>query len=111
LHGTSTDTSLIQMIVLQRRRETVKMATDVWEALQALAREEGWRPIGVLSEGSAARHTTYMPGRSVMARGAHGLAAALERFVNGERADKVKFDLAPIVQLVNFLRGGAFDIR
>jgi hypothetical protein len=37
--------------------------------------------------------------------------AAFERVVNSETADVDKLDLAEIVGLANFLRGGAFVIR
>jgi hypothetical protein len=46
-----------------------------------------------------------------MARDARSLAKALERLVNSDRFDELTIDLAPLVQLVNFLRLGAFDIR
>jgi hypothetical protein len=58
-----------------------------------------------------AKHGIYAAGRSVEARDAERLATALEAFVNGPAGDGGDFDLASIVGLVNFLRGGAFAIN
>jgi hypothetical protein len=46
----------------------------------------------------------------VEARDAERLAIALDAFVNGSASDGGDLNLAPIVGLVNFLRGGAFAI-
>ena len=52
-----------------------------------------------------------LEGSTVEANDARHLAAALERFVNGEAADSGNLDLAALVCLINFLRGGAVEIR
>jgi hypothetical protein len=99
------------MITLIRGRDAMVLKLPLWETLQDLARQEGWRPLGALEAGSQPTRSVYAPGRSVMARDARSLAKALERLVNSERVDGGEVDLAPLVQLVNFLRGGSFDIR
>jgi hypothetical protein len=53
----------------------------------------------------------YCAGRFVVKDDARRLADALERGVNSETADGDEPDLAAIVGLVNFLRGGSFVIR
>jgi hypothetical protein len=99
------------MIILARGRETVTLPPALWETLQELARQEGWRPVGSVDADGGCHHATYPPGRSVIARDARSLAKALERLVNSERLDGGEVDFAPLAQLVNFLRGGAFEIR
>jgi hypothetical protein len=99
------------MITLRRRGETVKLKPALWTTLQQLARQEGWRPTGAFDVGSLSRQRDYGPGHAVAARDARGLATALERLVNSEKLDRVEIDLAPLVALVNFLRGGAFEIQ
>jgi hypothetical protein len=50
-------------------------------------------------------------GRQVVKeRDAEALATALQRVVNGKKADHDTLDLPMIVGLVNFLRGGVFEI-
>jgi hypothetical protein len=102
---------LTPMITLCRGRDTVALKPALWKTLQDLAMQEGWRPIGVVDENSACKRSIYRPGRAVMARDARALAKALKKLVNSTRFDELEIDLAPLVQLVNFLHGGAFEIR
>jgi hypothetical protein len=99
------------MTRLLRGAETVSLTTILWESLQVLAQQEGWRPAGRADVAEGAPRVFYGPGRAVTARDARAFADALERLVNGDKLDELTTDLAPLVQLVNFLRGGAFDIR
>jgi hypothetical protein len=99
------------MITLRRDGSTVRLKHGLWMTLQDLARQEGWRPVGTFDSVSLAKGGNYGPGHAVASRDAHGLARALERLVNSERVDELEIDLAPLVGLVNFLRGGAFEIR
>jgi hypothetical protein len=99
------------MITLRRAGATVKLKPALWKTLQDLARAEGWRPIGAFDGGSLAQGATYGPGQAVASRDARSLARALERLVNSEKLDRAEMDLAPLVGLVNFLRGGAFEIQ
>ena len=99
------------MLTLVRGRDFVSLKPELWETLQELARQEGWRPVGAIAPGKACTHAIYGPGRAVMARDARGLAKALERLVNSSRFDELEVDLAPLVELVNFVRGGAFEVR
>ena len=99
------------MITLVRDGKLVALETLTWETLQEYAKKEGWRPSRALDPRARRLHTTYTTGRTVSARDAARLAAALEQFVNGERMDGGEIDPAPIVRIVNFLRGGAFEIR
>jgi hypothetical protein len=99
------------MITLVRGREIVALKPELWETLQDLARQEGWRPVGAVAPGTACARSTYGPGRTVIAHDARGLAKALKQVVNSPTFDGLEIDLAPLVQLINFVSGGAFDIR
>ena len=99
------------MITLVRGREIVTLKPELWGTLQEFAKHEGWRPIGAGAPGTACAHSTYGPGRTVIARDARGLARALKQLVNSAQFDELEIDLAPLVQLVNFVGGGAFDVR
>src|SRR6478752_6034804 len=82
----------------------------LWEAAQVFAKKAGWRPAGAAAEEPAA----YVAGARIGERDARSLAAALERVVNGSVegcADLDLAELAPLVALVNFLRGGGFELR
>jgi hypothetical protein len=94
-----------------RGAETVALTTFLWDSLQVLAQQEGWRPAGRTNVAEGAPRAFYGPGRAVSARDARALADALERLINGDKLDDLTTDLGPLVQLVNFLRGGAFQIR
>jgi hypothetical protein len=99
------------MITLVRGAEAIELAPLVWDALQVFAKQAGWRPAGVVDTEDRRTHRLYGPGRIVAPRDARSFATALERVVNGEQGDSGELDLAAIVALVNFLRGGAFAIR
>jgi hypothetical protein len=99
------------MVTLIRGANTLRVASLFWEAAQVMAKQEGWEPAGAVGIQDRRRHMTYAAGRVVATRDARGLAAALERLVNGERADSGDIDLGAVVELVNFLRGGPFEIR
>jgi len=99
------------MITLRRGGATVRLKPALWKTLQDLARTEGWRPLGAFQGGSFTQGPLYGPGQAVASRDARGLARALERLVNSEKLDPAEIDLAPLVALVNFLRGGAFEIH
>jgi hypothetical protein len=68
-------------------------------------------PWGAFDAGSFSFRSTYLPGRAVSARDARALANAIERLVNSEDIDRDDVDLGRFVQLANFLRHGAFEIR
>ena len=89
----------------------MKLKFMLWETIQTVAKQHGWRPARRFEVGDLSRHSNYLPGRAVSARDARALANALERLVNSEDMDRDDVDLGPFVQLVNFLRGGAFEIR
>jgi hypothetical protein len=89
----------------------VKLKLVLWETIQTVAKQHGWRPAGAFDAGDLSRHPTYLPGRAVSARDARALAKAIERLVNSEDMDRDDVHLGPFVQLANFLRGGAFEIR
>jgi hypothetical protein len=96
------------MITLARRRATLSVSRLMWDAAQVFARQEGWRPDGVADRSV---QSAYSVGRSVSAPEARRLADALVRVVNGPKADGGELDVARLAELVNFLRGGAFEIR
>ena len=97
------------MTILVRGHDTVELSALLWEALQVYARQAGWQPGGSVGIEDRRKQSVYTPGRVVLANDARHFAAALERVVNGEAGDEL--ELAAIVGLVNFLRGGAFEIR
>jgi hypothetical protein len=99
------------MIALRRGTETVKLKFLLWETIKTVAKQHGWRPAGAFDAGKFTRHSTCLPGRAVSARDARALANAIERLVNSEDMDRDDVDLGPFVQLANFLRGAAFEIR
>jgi hypothetical protein len=98
------------MIRLVRAGDALQLSPLLWDAFQVFAAQSGWRPTGAGSAGRDGRRS-YGRGQRVRKDDALGLAAALERFVNSERADGGEIDLASLVGLVNFLRGGGFEIR
>jgi hypothetical protein len=91
--------------------ETISMSTLIWDASQVFAKQSGWRPAGAALVADNVTHSLYGPGRIVGVRDAARFAAALERAINGSVGDNDELDLAALVALVNFLRGGAFAIR
>jgi hypothetical protein len=99
------------MIVLARNGDTVRMTPLLWESLRVVAERNGWEPAGAVPRQDGAVGGEYGQGSSVEGGDAGRLAAALERFVNGEAADGGALDLAALVRLINFLRGGGFEIR
>jgi hypothetical protein len=99
------------MITLARGRDTVQLTVRLWESLQIVAKQSGWQPAGAVGTRDHAKHSIYAPGCTVETNDARHLAAALERFVNGEAADSGELDLAALARLINFLRGGAVEIR
>jgi len=98
------------MIRLVRDGDALQLSPLLWDAFQVFAAQSGWRPTGAAVAGREGRRS-YGRGQTMRKDDALGLAAALERFVNGERADGGEIDLASLVGLVNFLRGGGFEIR
>jgi hypothetical protein len=99
------------MITLTRGADTLSMSPLLWDASQVFAKKSGWRPAGAGNTGEHVTQSLYGPGRIVDERDASGFAAALEQAVNGPVGDNDELDLAELVGLVNFLRGGAFGIR
>ena len=99
------------MITLRRGIDTIQLTSRLWESLQIVAKQHGWRPAGALDLHGGQRHNLYRPVRLILEQDATGMAAALERFVNSAAADNGELDLVALVRLVNFLRGGAFEIR
>jgi hypothetical protein len=99
------------MITLVRGDETIDLTPLLWDACQVFAKQAGWEPTGAIDTIDRRIRRTYSPGRLVAKRDALAFAAALERVINGEKADSGELDLGALVALVNFLRGGAFLIR
>lgn len=99
------------MITLARGADTVQLTRLLWESLQILAKQAGWQPAGAVRIRDRVKHGVYAPGYAMETNDARHLAAALERFVNGEAADSGDLDLAALARLINFLRGGAVEIR
>jgi hypothetical protein len=99
------------MIRLVRDGDMLQLSPLLWDAFQVFAAQSGWQPVGPARSWQEGRRQAYGRGQTVQGDDALGLAAALERFVNGERADGDELDLAAVVALVNFLRGGGFEIR
>jgi hypothetical protein len=98
------------MITLTRGADSLSMSPLLWDASQVFAKKSGWRPAG--AEGAEnVTQSLYRPGRIVDERDATRFAAALEQAINGSVGDNYELDLAELVGLVNFLRGGAFGIR
>ena len=99
------------MITLTRGADTFAMSSLLWDASQVFAKKSGWRPTGATGADDNVTHSLYGPGRIVDERDANQFAAALKEAVNGTVGDSDELDLAELVGLVNFLRGGAFGIR
>jgi hypothetical protein len=99
------------MITLARGPDTVQLTLRLWESLQIVAKQSGWQPAGGIGTRYRAKHSVYAPGCTVAANDARHLAESLERFVNGEAADAGDLDLAALARRINFLRGGAVEIR
>lgn len=99
------------MITLTRGTDTLSMSPLLWDASQVFAKKSGWRPGGAADTADNVTQSLYGPGRIVGERDAIRFAAALEQAVNGSIGDNDELDLAELVGLVNFLRGGAFGIR
>jgi hypothetical protein len=99
------------MIKLVRDPVSIVMTELLWEALQELARAEGWHPAGAVDLRDQCIHSTYRRGRVVAAGDARAFANALERLVNGEAGDRDDLHLPKLVQLINFARSGPFEIR
>ncbi|HEX3498371.1 MAG TPA: hypothetical protein VHT04_03520 [Stellaceae bacterium] len=87
------------------------MSTLLWDASQVFAKKSGWRPGGAADAADNVTQSLCGPGRIVGERDAIRFAAALEQAINGPVGDNDELDLAELVGLVNFLRGGAFGIR
>jgi hypothetical protein len=99
------------MVTLTRGREALTLPNLFWDAAQVFAKQAGWRSAGAHGVAGRAAPDRYTAGRLVSAPDATGFAKALEAVVNGEKGDSGELDLAQLVGLVNFLRGGAFEIR
>ena len=99
------------MVQLVRGNDSLSMPTLMWEASQVFAKQEGWRPTGAAGGGERGALNTYAAGRRVGGREAADLATALKRVVNGRQGDSGELDLPQLVNLVNFLSRGAFEIR
>jgi hypothetical protein len=74
------------MIKLLRDPVSIVMTEVLWNALQELARGEGWHPAGALDLRDRCIHSTYTPGRGVAGCDARAFANALERLVNASPA-------------------------
>jgi hypothetical protein len=98
------------MTTLCRGPERVELPLLLWDALQQLAVREGWRPAGATDVSTDQVYRTYTRSRVVERRDAEALAAALVRVVNSKKADDGRIDLPMVVGLINFLRGGTFEI-
>jgi hypothetical protein len=98
------------MITLVRGSASVEITSLFWDAVQVLARQAGWRPDGAVGTDKESR-SVYVAGRIVGKSDAARLAKALEIVVNGVTGDSGELDLAAVVGLVNFLRGGPFVIK
>ena len=98
------------MTILRRGPDTFHLPPSLWEALQQCAMEEGWKPAGMVDVRSDRVYSGYTRSRVVGKCDAKRLAAALERFVNSKKVDNAIIDLSVVVGLVNFLRGGRFEI-
>jgi hypothetical protein len=98
------------MVMLVRGSKQLKVGRLFWEACQIYARQSGCRPAGAIGTDDRQRHSLYVQGCVVTKQDAHELATALEKFINGEKADR-DVDLAAMTAVVNFTRGGAFVIR
>jgi hypothetical protein len=98
-------------ITLDRGDNTIELTPVLWDACQLLAKQAGWKPAGALDMIDQTSHSTYAPGHIILDRDAYAFAAALERAINGAKADTGELDLGALVAVVNFLRGGAFLIR
>jgi hypothetical protein len=100
-----------RMIHLVRGGDALQLSPLLWDAFQVFAAQAGWQPVGLGNVRPEGHRPSYGRGQMVRRDDALGLAAALKRFVNSERADGDELDLPAIVALVNFLRGGGFEIR
>ena len=99
------------MITLTRGTDSLSMSPLLWDASQVFAKKSGWRPAGVANVAGNVTQSLYRPGRIVDEGDATRFAQALEQAINGPVGDNDELDLAELVGLVNFLRGGAFGIR
>jgi hypothetical protein len=99
------------MIFLIRARECLSMSPDAWQAVQGLAKGEGWSPGSAEGADAGVPNGTYTAGRTVSAVDAAQLADALEKGINSETTDSSEFDVAQLVGFVNFLRGGVVEIQ
>jgi hypothetical protein len=99
------------LITLVRGANTIDLTPLLWDACQVFAKQAGWQPAGAIDSVLQRPHGVYAPGRIVTKRDARAFAAALERMINGEKADSGELDLGALAAVVNFLRGGAFLIR
>ena len=94
------------MTILRRGPDTFQLPPSLWEALQQCAMEEGWKPAGMVDVRSDRVYSGYTRSRVVGKCDAKKLAAALGQFVNSKKV----VNLSVVVGLVNFLRGGVFQI-
>ena len=98
------------MTTLRRTSDTFHLPPLLWEALQKFAMREGWQPAGAIDIDTGESYSGYRAGLIVRKRDAEAMAAALVRVVNSRMADDGALDLPAVVGMVNFLRGGAFEI-
>jgi hypothetical protein len=98
------------LITLRRGADTFDITPALWEAMQLLAVQRGWEPAGTFDGRTGQLYRSYISGCFVRIGDALRYAAALERFVNSERAEDATSDLPATIGVVNFLRGGVFEI-
>src|SRR4051812_1560396 len=99
------------MVRLVRGSVCLQVSAFAWDLVQDFAKQAGWRPAGVRSTAGPLSRSICGPGRTVSSADANHLATALEDVVNGRQGDSGELNLEAIALLVNFLRGGEFEIR
>lgn len=85
-------------VELVREGAVISLPPELWRAILAVARQQGWRPTD--------------NGPNVRDAEARVLAQAIEAAINAHAlGDELERELSRLVALVNFMRNGAFLIR